>query len=239
MWWTGGWTLWLRGTLNQACWRMTCSCFGQRLSMVTATTDSFTVACHGSTCQDNWSATLECKLPPALWWLFPKMVFLKDCPSALSLIIILGAWTTCRPVSCLRMKPGTSFNKHPGWFSHIEKFQNHFLEGSYFKIQTGKIFTNLIYDEFMLLLFSGQGMSNSFATPRTVARQTTILEWVGCHFLLQGIFPDSGTNPRALHWQTDSLPLSHQGSPMSSCTDDLVLNFWSRILHWCLLLCLL
>ena len=43
------------------------SCFGQRLSMVTATTDSFTVACHGSTCQDNWSATLECKLPPALW----------------------------------------------------------------------------------------------------------------------------------------------------------------------------
>ena len=30
---------------------------------------------------------------------------------------------------------------------------------------------------------------------------------VGCHFLLQGL------NPCPLHWQTDSLPLSHLGSP--------------------------
>ena len=28
-----------------------------------------------------------------------------------------------------------------------------------------------------------------------------------------GIFPDQGSNPFLLHWQTDSLPLSHQGSP--------------------------
>ena len=27
-----------------------------------------------------------------------------------------------------------------------------------------------------------------------------------------GIFPDQGLNPRLLHWQVDSLPLSHQGS---------------------------
>ena len=26
------------------------------------------------------------------------------------------------------------------------------------------------------------------------------------------IFPDQGSNPRLLHWQADSLPLSHQGS---------------------------
>ena len=25
-----------------------------------------------------------------------------------------------------------------------------------------------------------------------------------------GIFPDQGSNPRLLHWQADSLPLSHQ-----------------------------
>ena len=37
---------------------------------------------------------------------------------------------------------------------------------------------------------------------------------VGCHFLLQGIFPTQGSNPRLLHWQADSLPLSHLGSPM-------------------------
>ena len=28
-----------------------------------------------------------------------------------------------------------------------------------------------------------------------------------------GIFPDQGSNPRPLHWQADSQPLHHQGSP--------------------------
>ena len=28
-----------------------------------------------------------------------------------------------------------------------------------------------------------------------------------------GILPDKGSNPCCLHWQADSLPLSHQGSP--------------------------
>ena len=28
-----------------------------------------------------------------------------------------------------------------------------------------------------------------------------------------GIFPDRGTNPCPLHWQADSQPLCHQGSP--------------------------
>ena len=36
---------------------------------------------------------------------------------------------------------------------------------------------------------------------------------VGCHFLLQGIFPSEGSNPRVLHWQVDALPLNHLGSP--------------------------
>ena len=31
-----------------------------------------------------------------------------------------------------------------------------------------------------------------------------------------GIFPDQGSNQCVLHWQTDSLPLSHQKSPGSS-----------------------
>ena len=29
----------------------------------------------------------------------------------------------------------------------------------------------------------------------------------------RAIFPDQGLNPRLLHWQMNSLPLSHQGSP--------------------------
>ena len=35
---------------------------------------------------------------------------------------------------------------------------------------------------------------------------------MGCHFLLQGIFPTQGLNLCLLHWQEDSLPLSHQGN---------------------------
>ena len=38
---------------------------------------------------------------------------------------------------------------------------------------------------------------------------------VGCYFLLQGIFPTQGLNPHLLcllHWQGNSLALSHQGS---------------------------
>ena len=35
---------------------------------------------------------------------------------------------------------------------------------------------------------------------------------MGCHFLLQEISPTKGSNPHLLHWQADSLPLSHLGS---------------------------
>ena len=72
---------------------------------------------------------------------------------------------------------------------------------------------------------------------------------VGCHFLLQGIFPTQGSNLCLLHWQADSLPLSHQGSPKRCCvlivSDPLWTHglcnllsssvhsiFWTRILEW-------
>ena len=35
----------------------------------------------------------------------------------------------------------------------------------------------------------------------------------GCHFLLQGIILTQGSSLHLLHWQADSLPLSHPGSP--------------------------
>ena len=34
---------------------------------------------------------------------------------------------------------------------------------------------------------------------------------VGCHFLLHGVFLAQGWDLCLLHWQADSLPLSHQG----------------------------
>ena len=36
---------------------------------------------------------------------------------------------------------------------------------------------------------------------------------VGYHFLFQGIFPTQESDPHLLHWQVDSLLLSHLGSP--------------------------
>ena len=35
---------------------------------------------------------------------------------------------------------------------------------------------------------------------------------VGCHFFLQGTLPTQKSNLHLLHWQADSLPLSHLGS---------------------------
>ena len=42
---------------------------------------------------------------------------------------------------------------------------------------------------------------------------------VCCYILLQRIFPTQGSNPHLLHllhWQVDSLPLSHLGSPFTT-----------------------
>ena len=63
-------------------------------------------------------------------------------------------------------------------------------------------------------------------TPWTVACQL-LRPWnflskntgLGWRFLLQGIFPTQGWKLRLLchlHWQEDSLPLSHLGSPANS-----------------------
>ena len=64
-------------------------------------------------------------------------------------------------------------------------------------------------------------MSNSFATSWTVACQASLSmgfprqkHWSDLPFLLQGIVPTQGLNLSLLHWQVDSLPLSHQGSLM-------------------------
>ena len=43
---------------------------------------------------------------------------------------------------------------------------------------------------------------------------------VGCHFLLQGIFPTQGSNLHLLyllHWQTSSLPLAPPGKTIKGC----------------------
>ena len=53
---------------------------------------------------------------------------------------------------------------------------------------------------------------------------------VGCHFFLQGIFPTRRSNPRLLHRQADSLPLSHQGSPVPLDTIIYKTELWVHFL---------
>ena len=60
-----------------------------------------------------------------------------------------------------------------------------------------------------------------FVTPWTVALQAPLSRgfpreehWSGLPFPSQVIFPTQGLNLCLLHWQVDSLPLSHLGSPV-------------------------
>ena len=46
-----------------------------------------------------------------------------------------------------------------------------------------------------------------------VISQATILEWIAISSFWGSIFSTQGLNPSLLHWQMDSLPLNHQGSP--------------------------
>ena len=48
--------------------------------------------------------------------------------------------------------------------------------------------------------------------------QARILEWVAISSS-RGIFATQGSNPRLLHWQAGSLPLSHQGIPKELYVD--------------------
>ena len=67
-----------------------------------------------------------------------------------------------------------------------------------------------------MLLCSCCIVSDSFATPWTIAHQAPLSMgfprqeyWSGLHFLTQGIFLTQELNLRFLHWQADSLLLSH------------------------------
>ena len=51
---------------------------------------------------------------------------------------------------------------------------------------------------------------------------------MGCHFLLQGIFPTQGSNLCLLLWQADSLLLSQLGSPENYVNEHKILIKFSK-----------
>ena len=74
-----------------------------------------------------------------------------------------------------------------------------------------------------------------FATPWTIASQAPLsMEFsrqntgVGCHSLLQAIFPTPGIKPRSPAWQTASLPSEPPGKPLliTDWVHILVVRIW-------------
>ena len=53
------------------------------------------------------------------------------------------------------------------------------------------------------------------STGSSRAGSVVVAHWPSCSAAC-GIFPDQGSNPCPLHWQADSQPLRHQGSPIIS-----------------------
>ena len=78
----------------------------------------------------------------------------------------------------------------------------------------------------LLLRSTGSGRAGSVAVAHGPSRSAAC-----------GILPDQGSNPFPLHWQADSQPLRHQGSPsrqiLNHCTtrEALILFFISNNSH--------
>ena len=49
-----------------------------------------------------------------------------------------------------------------------------------------------------------------------------------------GIFPDQGSNPCPLHWQADSQPLRHQGSPLAAFNMFSLYLIFDSLINMCL-----
>ena len=61
---------------------------------------------------------------------------------------------------------------------------------------------------------AGLSLSRPLPLWSTGSRRTVVVaHWLSCSAACE-IFPDQGSNPCALHWQADSQPLRHQGSPV-------------------------
>ena len=119
------------------------------------------------------------------------------------------------------MKEEGCFNSN--WAVSFQYMQNMFVFifvfGKYIDLLTYlvKINSTLKY----LCLLSQFNHVWFFAIPWTIAFQASLSigfsrqeYWVGCYFLLQGIFPTQGLSPRLLgllHWQAGSLELGPPG----------------------------
>ena len=78
-----------------------------------------------------------------------------------------------------------------------------------------------ICEDKLFYFVQAQSLSWVFAAPWTIAWEATLSMGFsrqeccsGFPFLSPGDLPAQGSDPRLLHWQADSLPLNHLGSPL-------------------------
>ena len=82
------------------------------------------------------------------------------------------------------------------------------------------VYSELFFKSLNLLLFFSRYVTSNSLRSHGLQPARLLCPWdfpsnntrVGCLVLLQGIFPDQGSNPCLLNWQVDSLPLSHLGN---------------------------
>ena len=94
--------------------------------------------------------------------------------------------------------------------------RNMFLGGPHFCSLPSSVFhMDTLLNVAVTCMLSCFSCVQLFATPWTITHQIPLSiklpgknTGVGCHFLLQEIFPSQGSNPHLLHWQADSLPLT-------------------------------
>ena len=129
-----------------------------------------------------------------------------------------GCWLTNKTTACLAQKRGAGgIGSAPPFFSNCSADgRDIFISGNEEQVallSTGMLLALLKHLTVVLLLFSRQVLSDSFATPRAVAHQTPMsmglsrqAYWSGLPFRCPGDLPDPGIEPvsPALY----SLPLS-------------------------------
>ena len=76
------------------------------------------------------------------------------------------------------------------------------------------------------LLIAVRGPLTIAASPGSRRAGSAIVAHGPSRSAARGILPDQGSNPCALHWQADSQPPRHQGSPVGRLLDKCQSNNW-------------
>ena len=133
-----------------------------------------------------------------------------DLPTFVYFIELAWAWVACQSLFLFWASKIFSF-------SHKESPRSLQIEERWCKIITSHL-VNASQCMCMLscLVVWNSSWSMDCSPPRSSVHgisQARILEWVAISFS-KGIFLTQRSNPRLLHWQLGSLPLSHLGSPV-------------------------